>query len=147
MDLKEIATVPGKGGLFKVIKPTRGGVILESIDDSKTRIVATVSHKVSLLDEISVYTTSAGGSKPISEIFKKIFDEFDDDPGVDKKSSPDELKAFLEYILPEYDPARVYVSDIKKLVTWYHILIQNIPDLFKDNSDNEEKGKDTETGS
>ena len=31
MDFNEIATVSGKGGLFSVVTPTKGGMILESI--------------------------------------------------------------------------------------------------------------------
>ena len=32
MTLAEIATISGKGGLFKVMAPTKSGVILESLD-------------------------------------------------------------------------------------------------------------------
>ena len=54
MDFKDIAAVSGKGGLFKVVKPTKTGVILESLDDNKTKVVTNLSQKVSVLAEISV---------------------------------------------------------------------------------------------
>ena len=47
MTLAQIATVSGKGGLFKVFKPAKTGVILESLDDAKTKLVATPNHKLS----------------------------------------------------------------------------------------------------
>jgi hypothetical protein len=40
----------------------------------------------------------------------------------DPKSDPDVLKKFMEKVLPSYDRDRVYISDIKKLVSWYKSL-------------------------
>ena len=130
MDFKDIAAVSGKGGLFKVVKPTKTGVILESLDDNKTKVVTNLSQKVSVLAEISVYSTGEAETSALNEVFLKIKDEFDDDPGVDKNSDPDELKSFLAHILPDYDRERVYVSDIKKIVNWYHIIYQFAPELL-----------------
>ena len=130
MDFKDIAAVSGKGGLFKVVKPTKTGVILESLDDSKAKLVTNLNQKVSVLAEISVYSTGEQETVALNEVFLKIKDEFDDDPGVDKNSDPDELKSFLAHILPDYDRERVYVSDIKKIVNWYQIIYQFAPELL-----------------
>ena len=130
MDFKDIAAVSGKGGLFKVVKPTKTGVILESLDDAKAKLVTTLNQKVSVLAEISVYSTGEEETVALNEVFLKIKDDFDDDPGVDKNSDPDELKSFLAHILPDYDRDRVYVSDIKKIVNWYHIIYQFAPELL-----------------
>lgn len=131
MDLKEIASISGKGGLFKIVKPTRSGVIVESLDDKAARMVATANHRISVLKEISIYTSDAEGSAPLEEVFYTIHNEFGDDPGIDSSSSSEELKAFLQHILPAYDRERVYVSDIKKLVAWYKILLEYAPDVLK----------------
>ena len=130
MDFKDIAAVSGKGGLFKVVKPTKTGVILESLDDAKAKLVTTLNQKVSVLAEISVYSTGEEETVALNEVFLKIKDDFDDDPGVDKNSDPDELKSFLAHILPDYDRDRVYVSDIKKIVNWYQIIYQFAPELL-----------------
>jgi hypothetical protein len=132
MTLADIASISGKGGLFKVVAPTKSGVILESLDDSKTKLVATTSHKLSLLHEISIYTTTKEGTVPLEEVLKKIHTEFGDDPGVDGNSDGSELKGFLKAILPEYDEDRVYVSDIKKLVRWYETILKYAPGLLKE---------------
>jgi len=142
MDLKEIASIAGKGGLFKVIKPTRNGVILESLDIQKQRMAATIHHKISILDEISIYTTTKDESTPLPQIFEKIYKEFNSDIGVEKNSDNEELKAFLKHILPDYDEERVYVSDIKKLVNWYQILINNMPEIFEDSKKEKSTGKE-----
>lgn len=130
MELKEIAAVSGKPGLFKIVKPTRTGLILESMDGQNTKMVTGPSHRVSLLHEISIYTEDYEKTIPLSDIFVKIKKEFGDDPGVDGKSDPDELKAFMEHVVPDYDRDKVYVSDMKKLVIWYGILAKNAPELL-----------------
>ena len=146
MELKDIAAVSGKGGLFKVLKPSKAGVILESLDDKKQKLVAGVHHKVSILDEISIYTNTSEGSTPLKDVFQHIYKEFDDDPGVESSSPPDELKAFFKHILPDYDESKVYVSDMKKLVNWYGIIYKEVPEILKEESDNKksEKGKSKE---
>jgi hypothetical protein len=131
MELKDIAAVSGKPGLFKVIKPTRGGLVLESLDEQKQKLMTGPQNRVSLLNEISVYTEQIDKTIPLSEIFSKIKSEFGDDPGVDAKSDPDELKAFLTHIVPDYDRDKVYVSDMKKMVSWYVILLKNAPELLE----------------
>ena len=125
MELKDIAAVSGKGGLFKILKPSKAGVILESLDEKKQKMVAGVHHKVSVLDEISIYTHTSEGSTPLKEVFEKIYGEFDDDPDVDTSSS-DELKSFFKHILPDYDENKVYISDMKKIVNWYLILYKDL---------------------
>src|SRR3954465_7257539 len=103
MTLSEIATVSGKGGLFKIVSPTKSGVILESLDDLKTKLVATTNHRLSLLHEISIYTTTKEGTAPLDAILKKMNKEFGNDLGIDGNADPSELKAFIKSVLPEYD--------------------------------------------
>lgn len=137
MTIADIATVSGKGGLYKVLAPTKSGVILESLDEAKTKMVATTNHRLSLLHEISIYTTTKEGNVPLEDVFKKIQKDFGDDPGVDTNSDSDELKAFMKSVLPEYDEDRVYTSDIKKLVRWYGLIRKFAPDVL---TESEEKG-------
>ena len=116
MNLKDIAAVSGKGGLFKVVKPTRTGVVLESIDESKTKLVANASNRISLLKEISVYTNTKESSIPIENVFQIIHKKHGKQIPVNSKSSDSELKKFLGEVVPEYDTERVYNSDIKKII-------------------------------
>jgi hypothetical protein len=130
MTLDDIATISGKGGLFKVFKPAKTGVILESLDDAKTKLVATPSHKLSILSEISIYTTTKEGTVPLLDVLKKIHASFGDDLGLDADADGSELKSFIKSVLPEYDESRVYVSDIKKLVKWYAALMKFAPEII-----------------
>lgn len=132
MELSEIASISGKGGLFKVLKPGKSGVLLESLDVTKARIVASATQRLSILSEISIYTTTKEGTVALEVVLKKIHKDFKDDLGVDGNSEANELKAFLKSVLPEYDENRVYVSDIKKLVKWYTTLLEQAPEVFAD---------------
>ncbi len=143
MELSEIASVSGKGGLYKVLKPTKSGVILESLDEVKTKQVATVTQKLSLLNEISIYTTSKEGTVSLELVLRKIHHDFGSDPGVDAESDGGELKAFLKSVLPEYDEDRVYVSDIKKLVKWYGIILRFAPEILVETLKEKESGDET----
>jgi hypothetical protein len=138
MTLSDIATISGKGGLFKVLAPTKSGVILESLDDAKSKMVATTSHRLSLLNEISIYTTTKEGTVGLEDVLKKIHKDFNNDLGVDVNSDGSELKAFMKAVLPEYDEDRVYVSDIKKLVKWYGSILKYAPELFTTATENSE---------
>ncbi len=136
MDLTGILSISGYGGLFKLIKQTKTGFIVESLVDKK-RMQAFASSKISTLEDIAIYTDA--GEVHLKEVFKKIFQE-ENEKTVDltAKSSGDELKTFFEKVLPDYDKERVYVSDIKKVVTWYNILVENnLIDLIEDKEETE----------
>jgi hypothetical protein len=139
MELKDIAAVSGKPGLFKVVKQTRTGLVLESMDGKSTKLITGPHHRVSLLHEISLYTTEHDKTVPLQEIFAKIKKEFGDDPGLDSKSDPDELKSFIAHLVPDYDKERVYVSDMKKLVSWYTLLAKVAPEVFSESEEKKER--------
>ena len=146
MELKDVAAVSGKPGLFKVIKPTRTGLVLESMDGKNTKLITGPHHRVSLLHEISIYTTEYDKTVPLSDIFASIKKEFGEDPGVDGKSDSDELKSFMAHIVPDYDTERVYVSDMKKLVNWYNLLVKIAPEILVEQAETkpEEEGEKAE---
>ncbi len=143
MDFSEVASVSGKGGLYRVVSPTRTGVILETLDDTKKKMIANMQSKVSILSDISIYTTDEEGAVPLKEVMFKIHGEFKGDTGLTSSSDGEELKSFLRFILPDYDEERVYVSDIKKLVTWYNLLVVKLPELFEQSAE-EESGETKE---
>lgn len=131
MTLSEIATISGKSSLYKVLKPGKSGVILESMDETKTKIVASANHRLSVLSEISIYTTSKEGTVALEDVLKKIHKEYGTDLGLDAEAEGNELKAFLKSVVPDYDESRVYVSDMKKLVRWYGLLLKQAPEVFE----------------
>ncbi|BDD05942.1 DUF5606 family protein [Aureibacter tunicatorum] len=144
MNLAEVASISGKGGLFRIVSPTRSGVIVESLDGKKSRFVANSNSRVSILKEISIYTHDEDGSIPLEDVFAKIFDEFGADPGVGSTSSNEELRSFMLHILPDHDQERVYFSDIKKLVSWYKILLNIDAEAFVKKAEDNEASEESE---
>ncbi|AEL25576.1 DUF5606 family protein [Cyclobacterium marinum] len=136
MEFKDIATVAGKPGLYKVLKPSRSGVILESLDEKKGKLVVGAAQRVSLLSEISIYTLTEEGASPLQDIMVKIEKEFQGDTGLEG-ADKEEYQAFMKHILPEFDEDRVYASDVKKLINWYHIIRTQCPEVL-----DEETGKE-----
>ncbi|MCB2376739.1 DUF5606 domain-containing protein [Hymenobacter sp. BT635] len=118
-DLKEIAAISGMPGLYRLVRPTRAGVIVESLDERGTRSVASARNKVSLLQEISIYTQDYDQTVPLTEVFDRIYQKYGTDLTVTNKSQDRDLATFMGEIIPDYDRQRVYMSDIKKLVSWY----------------------------
>ncbi|MFW5886393.1 MAG: DUF5606 domain-containing protein [Bacteroidota bacterium] len=119
--LKDILSISGQGGLFKYISQGRNGIIVESLVDNK-RIFVPATAKISSLEDIAVFTE--GEEVPLEIVLKKIKEKQEEKPAPGPKSSNNELKSFFEEVLPEYDKDRVYVSDIKKIVNWYNILLE-----------------------
>lgn len=141
MNFKDIATVAGKPGLYKILKPTRSGVVLESMDEKKAKLVAGMAQRVSVLSDISIYTLTEEGAEPLESVMKKIEAEYQGDLGLDSNADDSELRAFLKSVLPEFDTARVYTSDIKKLVSWYKLIRSVSPEVLQES--NEEKKEST----
>lgn len=119
MYLKDILSITGQTGLFRLVSKTKNGLIVENIE-TKNRIPAFSSAKVSALEDISIFTYD--GDLPLADILKKIFKKLDGKPAISHKSSADDLKDFFLTMIPNYDKERVYVSDIKKVVNWYNLL-------------------------
>lgn len=120
MKLKEILARSGQSGLFKFVAQSHNGVIVESLTDGK-RSNASGSAKVSALGEIAIYTENE--DMPLGKVFENIYKQTDGKEAISPKSSPEELKKFFATVLPEYDRDRVHVSDMKKVITWYNILV------------------------
>jgi hypothetical protein len=126
IDLRQVAAISGMNGLYRVVAPTRTGVIVESLSDKPQRMVAQARQRMSLLDEISIYTTDEETTVPLAEVFDRINEKYGDDLPLSEKPADHEYKAFMEQILPDFDEERVYLSDMKKLATWYRIVKQHI---------------------
>ena len=128
MELKDIVAISGQNDLFKYVAQSPKGIIVESFSGSK-RMTASASMRVSALDEISIYTEDDNIS--LADVFEKLFVYTEGKPAISAKSTPEQLKMFFNKFLPEYDRNRVYVSDMKKIISWFNILVENGMTEFK----------------
>ena len=121
MNLSGIISISGQSGLFKIISQSKNGIIVEPIEGGR-RFPVQGAQRVSSLEDISIYTIE--DDILLTEVFDKIKSNLKGKEALSHKSSADELKSFMQENLPDYDDERVYVSDIKKLVQWYNILLK-----------------------
>ncbi len=119
MQLEKIISISGKPGLYKLISQLKSGFIVEEIITKKKASISN-SSQVSLLDNIAMFTFDK--EVPLFEVFENVAKNEDFKETISHKSSDEELRAFMDKSLPNYDTGRVYVSDIKKLAQWYNIL-------------------------
>lgn len=135
--LKTILSVSGKPGLYKLLSQGKNMLIVESLKDKK-RLPVYINDKVVSLGDIAMYTVDA--EVPLREVMQKMYEKENGSVKIDvKKASNDELREYFAQILPDYDRERVYVNDIKKLITWFNLLVDNGYVDFNEESSKEEK--------
>jgi len=119
--LKEILSVTGKPGLFKLVSQGKNMLIVESLIDGK-RFPAYSKDKVVSLGDIAIFTETA--EVPLGQVLESLkAKENGAVCSIDPKSDNDKLRKYMLEVLPDYDRDRVYPSDIRKLLSWYNILI------------------------
>ncbi|NDW08201.1 DUF5606 domain-containing protein [Dysgonomonas sp. 520] len=121
--LKTILSVSGKPGLFKLVSNAKNMVIVESLTDKK-RMPIYARDKVVSLGDIAMYTTE--DEVPLRDVLVSIKQkENGAKASTPSTAKPEELKAFLGEVLPNFDKERIYNADIKKLINWYNLLIES----------------------
>lgn len=123
-----------------MLSQTKAGFIVESLVDGK-RFPVFAHERVSSLEEISIFTTGEE-DLPLKEVFKKISVVLEGKTAPDAGSDSEKLKKFFFRAIPEYDPERVYVSDIKKALTWYNLLTEKgLMEFSEEEADKETAGE------
>ena len=136
--LKQIANIAGYSGLYRILKPSRNGVIVESLDDKRAKTMMGPTARVSVLNDISIYVDAEEQSKPLGDVLLAVNEKYGETLTVDPKGSNDELADFMASVVPDYDRDRVRPTDIKKLIIWYSILRQYAPEAFEKVADDDD---------
>ena len=119
-----ILTISGKPGLYRLISSGRNMFIVEMVDASKKRMPVYNSDSVVMLDDIAIYTDTE--EVPLRNVFAKIYEKENAVLPFDlKMATPEEMVEYYEGIMPDYDRERVYLTHIKKMYSWYNILVAN----------------------
>ena len=120
MEFKDILAISGMPGLYKYVAQSTRGIIVESLEDGR-RTNASATSRVSALTDISMFTE--GEDIALAEVFTRMYAHTGGKQGLSHKESADKMKAYFAEVLPEYDRERVHVSDIKKALAWFNILV------------------------
>jgi hypothetical protein len=118
MNLQGIVAVSGKPGLWRALAQNKTGYVLESLDAQKTKLVANLSTaKLAALTEITIF----GIEDDIR--LTDVFEQMKATANVpDAKADGKKMRAFFYEVAPDHDEEKVYASDMKKILTWFHIL-------------------------
>ena len=111
--LREIISITGKPGLFRIISHSQNRLIVEDLH-SKKRFPVSGRDKIVSLGDIAMYTE--GDDKPLGEILDLLYAAQEGKPVAVKELDNAGLAALFESVLPDYP------SDIRKLFSWYNIL-------------------------
>ena len=135
--LKEVLAITGKPGLFKIVSHNGKSLIVEDLVSGK-RFPVSPRERVVSLGDIAIYTEN--DDKPLGEILDIIY-EAENGKELDVKElvKNSELKNQFSKYVPDFDKDRVHDSDIKKLFTWYNLLINSGFTKFTEEENKEEE--------
>ena len=131
--LSEILNISGKPGLYLLLTGGKGALIVESLDAEKKRLPIHRTDKVVSLGDISIFTDEE--EMPLRRVFQLIEEKYGKDQvlTVDlKKASNQELLEFMAGVVADFDRERVYPSHVKKIISWYNILVQSKQNDFSE---------------
>lgn len=123
--IEKVLAVAGKPGLYVLVSRGNNSLIVETLDCQKKRMPIFGTDKVIALTEIAMYTDEE--EVPLRQVLQNIFEKLEGKPTAfnPKKCSNVELAEFMTLALPNYDRDRVYPTDMRKLASWYNILLEN----------------------
>lgn len=139
--LKKILSISGRPGLFKLVAYGKNMLLVEGLADGK-RLPIHSRERVMSLGDISIYTE--GEDVPLSQVLENVGKKFEN-KAIDTKAynTPDQLHEFMGSVLENWDSERVHNSDIKKVIAWYNILVENGFTDFTAKAEEEENTEDT----
>ena len=138
MEYSKLISVTGLNGLFELVGSKTDGAIVKSLDDQTTKFVSSRIHNFSHLESIEVYTVRDNVN--LVEVFQAM-GKSDLPLPADKDAAA--VKAYFEKVYPDMDFARVYSSDMKKMIKWYSVIkANNIEPVL--NEEEEEGGSEEE---
>ena len=123
--LETILAISGKPGLYKLVSRGNSNLLVETLDAEHKRMPVFATDRVISLSDIAMYTDTE--EVPLRQVMKNIQQKENGGPtSLDpRKATKQELTAYVAEVLPEFDRDRVYPSDMKKLLTWYNLLLEN----------------------
>ena len=127
-----ILAIAGKPGLYKLVTRGNNNLIVEALDATHRRMPAFATDRITSLGDIAMFTET--DDVPLTDVLENLKNlEGGKKASInEKKASSAELHEYFSKVLPEWDQDRVKDSHIKKLITWYNILVEAGITDFKD---------------
>lgn len=123
MEYRQIVAVTGLPGLFQLLNAQNSGAIVKSLLDKGVSFISSRKYQLTPLESIEIYTTE--GNVRLDEVLTKIKDFDEKALEANNQNDKNHYRELFRIILPNFDPDRVYASDIKKVFKWYQLLKEN----------------------
>ncbi|MBE6209397.1 MAG: hypothetical protein E7128_04075 [Rikenellaceae bacterium] len=134
MEMNEILAVSGQPGLYKFIARSQRGFIVESLVDGR-RLNIAANARVSAMSDISIFTDNE--DRPLVEVFESLRKVSNSEPTISHKESEEAVEAKFAEAVPDYSRGKVHMSDMRKVLAWYNIMIASGVTEFKMPADEE----------
>ncbi|MCF0212927.1 MAG: DUF5606 domain-containing protein [Muribaculaceae bacterium] len=140
--LRRILAISGRPGLFRLVSQGKNMLIVEDLTSGK-RFPAHQRDRVSSLGDISMFTLD--GDVPLAKVLTSLYAK-QEGKSVDLAAfkAEGDLRAFFAEVLPDYDEMRVHISDIRKLISWYNLLVASGMTEFEEKEENAAEEKAAE---
>jgi hypothetical protein len=123
MEYRQIVAVTGLSGLYQLMSTKNDGAIVRSLADKSIKFVSARIHHITPLESIEIYTT--GENVRLHEVLEQIKANDSQVKELNSKKDDKAIKEYFRTVLPNFDEARVYNSDIRKVLKWYELLKAN----------------------
>ncbi|MBT8189858.1 MAG: DUF5606 domain-containing protein [Saprospiraceae bacterium] len=120
MNLEPFVAVSGVGGILKLVTSRNNGLILESLENGKTRFYSVRKHQFTPLGTVAIYTLE--DTIALRDVFEKMLEQYEENPPVSPKAEQYKIEEYFESIIPDYDEDRVSINDMKKVIKWFNFM-------------------------
>ncbi len=121
INLKDLVIVSGMPGVFRLVANRNNGLIVEDMDSGKRRFAPARVHQFTPLESITIFTEDDEGIT-LSEVFESMLSKLEGTPPPEPNSDNASLRKYFTEVAPSHDPERVRISDIRKILRWFHFL-------------------------
>ena len=139
MNLEKYLVVAGIPGVHKLVASRPNGVVIEDRKEKRTRFVPARQQQITPIATVAVYTDTEEGTIPLTDVFRKMLDQYADNPPVSLESNSPAFREYFSKVLPEHDHDRVHINDIKKCIKWFKYMHEK--GIFEEVKREEENAK------
>ncbi|MCX7954881.1 MAG: DUF5606 domain-containing protein [Bacteroidales bacterium] len=125
--MKDILSVVGRPGLFRILSKGQNKLLVQSLEDGSKTFLFPGHQKIISLCDILVFTET--GNKLLSEVFKDIYVCFEKKIIEYNPKDEKQIRELFAKAVPDYSKEKIHLSDMKKIFKWYNLLVKNNIDL------------------
>lgn len=123
--LEKYLVISGVSGVFRLVSSRTNGVLVEDLQEKRTRFIAARPQQIVPLSAVALYTHTEEGALLLGDVFQRMLDAREQTPPPPADAPSQTLRDYFAQVLPEHDRDRVHIADIKKCVRWFHFMLQH----------------------